>query len=454
MTTGAQIEDTIAAVATPPGRGAISIVRLSGPDVVQIVSRFVGERGIPAHAKLERRVITVPGTGDPLDEGMIVFFAGPNSYSGEDLVEFHLHGSPLLVSQLMTALFANGARLARPGEFTLRAFINGKKDLTQAEAVGDIIEARSLRGLSLAAGQLLGGISQTILELAGRLLTLVSQLEAELDFPEDVPEVTVEHLAGELGELGTQLRKLASSYDSVRAWKEGYKVVLAGATNVGKSSLFNALLGRDRAIVTEEAGTTRDYLEEYMPGAPVPVLLVDTAGIRRTESVAEQAGVSLSTDRIRTANLVFFVLDTTRSRGDEDDRIDALTSGVPRLTVVTKRDLAGVATVGHRTADALAVSSVTGEGIDALRDLVFSRAADELSTGDFAVSLTSRRQQDAVVRTLAVVDEALEQLEMIPRDIFTSRLKEALHHLSEVTGKGPVTEQILDEIFSSFCIGK
>jgi len=444
------VTDTIAAVATPQGRGAISIVRLSGPRAGEIALAFLGGKPLPAHGELTRYVIASPDSGEPLDEGMVVRFVPPHTYTGEEVVEFHIHGTPLLVSELLSHLFELGARLAKHGEFTLRAFANGKKDLTQAEAIGDLISARSLKGLKVAASQLLGGISREILKLSGILLETIARLEAELDFPDDVPELNYRELHQVLSELSGQLAGLAESYDSARLWKEGYRVVLAGAPNVGKSSLFNALLGRERAIVTEEAGTTRDYLEEFMDAGSVPVLLVDTAGLRRTASVAEKAGAAMSADRIREANLVLFLLDPTRPENREDDAIDRLTASCARIVVVTKADLPA----RENPDGAFRVSALTGAGVTQLKEELGRRAQEEAGADDFAVMLTSVRQRDAVVNAGRVTDEALALLDSVPRDIFTSRLREALHCLNEVTGKGPVTEQILDTIFSSFCIGK
>ena len=443
---------TIVALSTPPGRGAIAVVRLSGPGAREAAEKMVRNGRLPEAGRLERRVVVDPGTGEALDDGMVVFFAGPSSYTGDDVVEFHLHGSPLLVSVMLELLGKEGVRQARPGEFTLRAFVNGKKDLTQAEAVGDLVDARSIPGLKVAAGQALGGVGKAIRELAEKLLDTIATMEAELDFPEDIPETPSEQIGISLTDTRDRLQKLADSFDPAMRWKEGYRVALAGSPNAGKSSLFNALLGRERAIVTDEAGTTRDFLEEFLPGASTPVLLVDTAGIRNSGSKAEKAGVEHSKEQLQSADLVCLLKDPSREWNEEDEGLDLLTRNAPRLVIGAKCDLATVASGGPEPD--LSVSSRTGEGLAELESRLDELATTAADISGYEVLLTSRRQKDAVVAACRALTGVLEELQTAPRDILASAARQGLENLNEITGQGPVTDQILDRIFNTFCIGK
>lgn len=446
------LTDTIVALSTPPGKGAIAVVRLSGPGAKEAAEKMVRGGSLPEAGRLERKVVVDPGTKEALDDGMVVFFAGPSSYTGDDVVEFHLHGSPLLVSVVLELLGKEGVRQARPGEFTLRAFVNGKKDLTQAEAVSDLVDARSVPGLKVAADQALGGVGDAIRELAEGLLTVISTMEAELDFPEDIPETSSEQLGVSLTDIRDRLQRIADSFDPAMRWKDGYRVALAGSPNAGKSSLFNALLGRDRAIVTEEAGTTRDFLEEFLPCASMPILLVDTAGIRDSDSEAERAGVQHSMQQLESANLVCLLKDPTREWNEEDRGLDRLTRDVPRLVLGAKCDLATTGSGGPKID--LMVSSRSGEGLLELESKleVLAEAAADIS--GYEVLLTSRRQRDAVLAACRSLTGVLEELETAPRDILASAAREGLENLNEITGKGAVTDQILDRIFNTFCIGK
>ena len=446
------LTDTIVALSTPPGKGAIAVVRLSGPGAAAAVEGLLKPGRVPKPGRLERRVIADPETGEPLDDAMVVFFAGPASYTGDDVVELHLHGSPLLVSVVLELLAARDARLAKPGEFTLRAFANGKKDLTQAEAICDLVDARSVPGLKVAAGQVLGGVGETIRELAERLLDVIATMEAELDFPEDIPETPSGRLGESLSGIRDRLQRLADSFDRAVHWKEGYRVALTGSPNVGKSSLFNALLGRERAIVTQEAGTTRDFLEEFLPSTSTPVLLVDTAGIRDSVSQAEKAGVEHSIQQLESADLVCLLKDPSREWNEEDETLDRLSRDVPRLILGAKCDLATVALGGPETD--LSVSSKTGQGLAELESKLATLAEAAADISGFEVLLTSRRQKDAVLLACRALTGVLGELKDTPRDILASAARQGLESLNEITGTGPVTDQILDRIFNTFCIGK
>jgi len=389
---------------------------------------------------------------------MVAVFAPPHTYTGEPVVEFHLHGSPLLVSSLLTRLTRLGVRPARPGEFSLRAFIHGKRDLTQVEAINDLVAARSLPGLKLAAGQLVGTTRRAVEQLARDVLALASRLEAELDFPDDVPELPSRELRERFSVLVKALDRLASSYESARRCKEGFRVVLAGAPNVGKSSLFNALLNTPRAVVSREKGTTRDYLEEYLPDSPYPVLLVDMAGFRRGRSSAERSGVRFAGDQLSRADLVLLLVDSFGPGTEEDRELAARTRGRRRILCLTKSDLgAPPAQLVESLAvgdEVIPLSARTGSGLETLREALVGRAAGSAGEEQFEVMLTNQRQFDAVVSAGRSLREARARCDDVPRDILSSMVREGLHSLNEVTGRGAMTDQILEEIFSRFCIGK
>lgn len=449
--TAVSINDTIAAPATPAGHGAIAVVRLSGPQARRIAAGLLGGRTLPTAGRLAPRVLLAPDSGRPLDEALVVHGKGPNTYTGEDLVEFHVHGSPVVVEMLLRSLVFLGARLAKPGEFTLRAFLNDKKDLTQAEAVHDLISAASPAGATEAAAQVLGGVSRAVESLAARLLSVAAALEAELDFPDDVEPMPAGEISGELDDLRKELEILERSYESGRLRREGFRVVIAGPPNVGKSSLFNALLGHRRAIVSDEAGTTRDYLEEFLPAATAPVLLVDTAGLREARSAAERAGVELTGDLTGRADLILQLFEAPGGKTVPEPAGTA--AGRPTLRIQTKCDLRPFRKT-PATGTIFPISNVSGSGLEELRAEIIRRATSRLGEHDFPVLLTNRRHRDCVSQARMVLDDAVAAMHGLPRDVLASAVRGSLAHLNEITGKGPVTTQVLNEIFARFCIGK
>lgn len=448
------VTDTIVAMATPRGKSAIGIVRLTGPEARRLAEGLLGAGKTPEHGRLVRRVVRDPATGEALDEGMVAAFYAPDSYTGDDLVEFHLHGSPVLLGEVLDLLLRAGARIAAPGEFTLRAFVNGKKDLSQAEAVHELVEARSVKGLKLAAGQVLGRVSDEINRISDELLAVAAALEAELDFPDDIEDMGDDELRQAVEGIARQLEALAASYDRAMTWREGFRVVLVGTPNVGKSSLFNALLGRERSIVTREAGTTRDFIEEFMPRSQAPVLLVDTAGIRPADCAAETAGVGLTRENVEAADLVLLLADQARPWQAADEELAQWTASLPGVVVGTKADLSVGRQPEGAPAPDLTVSTVTGQGVEPLRRLLSMTAEQRVSLDPGEVLVTSKRQLDAIVACNRTLVEALDALSSAPRDIVSSVVRRGLQSLGEVTGKGAVTDQVLEEIFSNFCIGK
>lgn len=443
--------DTIVAPATPAGQGAIHVIRISGPDAAATLAPFLGDGKLPGPGRHGLRTLVDPATGQCLDQALVLNFKAPNSLTGEDVVELHIHGSPMLRQELLALLTGAGLRFASPGEFTLRAFLNGKQDLTRAEAVHDLIEARSSQALRLAAQQLHGGLAEAIGTLREALLETATHLEAELDFPEDVQPLPQEKLSVALDRHVEELARQGGSFGAGQLWREGYRVVLVGAPNAGKSALFNALLGTQRAIVTTEAGTTRDYLEEMLPDSAYPVVLVDTAGLREADSMAERAGVGRSLQQVERASLLLVLEDSSiAAEPDGQDYVTGLPPR-PRWAIQTKADLPRRRE--HR-AGALAVSTVTGEGLDQLREGLLERSAAALGEEPPSGALTNLRQRDAVRQALQIMRQVQREVVTLPRDILASQIRAALSHLGQVSGQRAMSEEILDRIFGQFCIGK
>ncbi len=443
--------DTIVAPATPAGRGAIHVIRLSGPEATTALRPFLANGDLPLPGRHGLRTLVDPATRLPLDQALVLSFKAPHSLTGEDVVELHLHGSPMLLQELLALLTGAGLRLASPGEFTLRAFLNGKQDLTRAEAVHDLIEARSPQALRLAAQQLHGGLAETISTLREALLNTATQLEAELDFPDDVDQLPQEDLARTLDLHVTELARQSASFNSGQLWREGFRVVLVGAPNAGKSALFNALLGTDRSIVTTEAGTTRDYLEEMLPDSPSPVVLVDTAGLRAADSAAEQAGVLRSLKQVEGASLLLVLEDSSCAPGPGEISFLETLPPRPRWHIATKADLPLQRAC---PAESLAVSTITRAGLDLLRQGLITRAAEALGESPPSGALTNLRQLGAIHQAQLIMSRIQLEMATLPRDILATQLRAALAHLGEVSGQRAMSEEILDRIFGQFCIGK
>ncbi len=449
--------DTIAAVATPSGTGGIAVVRISGDKAHHAALCLLGGRRLGRPGALVRRVLVDPTSGEPLDEGMVVRFDAPRSYTGEDVVELHVHGSPLLCQRLIQLLVHAGVRPARAGEFSLRGFLNGRRTLNEAEAVPDLFAARSLASLTQAVRRLTGELHRPLDALEARLLSLVARVEADLDFPEDVPQERWPELHRTIEDCANTCRRLLEGIHRARSLRTGYRVALAGPPNAGKSSLFNALLGRNRSIVTPEAGTTRDYIEEMLPDTRIPIVLVDTAGLRPGIGVAEGEGIMRSHTQIEAAHLVLVLRDARWPATDVGHA--GLPEAAPERVrfVATHTDLAGTGE-GAGTEDVTSaefrVSSVSGEGIQELRGALMDLASQELGCDDTSPTLSGPRQEHHVRKALEALETALADGEDLPEDILASLLRESLTHLRWISGRGDVSEEILEEIFSRFCIGK
>jgi tRNA modification GTPase len=458
--TSETVADTIAAISTPPGRGGIGIVRLSGPEAVSIAVQLVSLRQPLEHGRARLADVLDAADGQAerdkrIDEALVTFFGAPHSYTAEDLVEIAAHGSPVVLELLLRRALALGARLAEPGEFTQRAFLSGRMDLTQAEAVRDLIEAQTLTQARQAASQMGGALSRRVAPVKQSLVELIALLEAGIDFAEDDIDVTPEaEIARRIAELTPTLTALEASFARGRLVHDGLSLAIVGRPNAGKSSLFNRLVERERAIVTATPGTTRDTVSERISLEGIPLELVDTAGLREGREEAEQLGIARSREALADAALVLVVLDATLPLNDEEHRLLEAVQGRPALAALNKCDLkeenSPVAEVGG--VPALRTSALTGEGIPALRERILA-----LATGGAASEpgmLTSLRHHQAIITTLAALaDAAQANANAIPHEMILLDLYRALWALDSLTGQ-TTSDDILNLIFSTFCIGK
>jgi tRNA modification GTPase len=459
-------EDTIAAIATPLGSGGLGVIRVSGPAALSVADRLfrssVPLSQVPSHTL--HHGLLVDGE-EPLDDAVAAVFRGPRSYTGEDVVELSCHGSPALLRRALAACLASGARIAGPGEFTRRAFLNGRMDLAQAEAVAALVAARSEEVRRWSLHQLRGGLSVRIKELRGRVLDALARLEAALDFSEDeVPEFTREDIVRTISALLGEVDALLSTADRGRLFREGLKAVLAGRPNTGKSSLFNALLDSDRAIVHESPGTTRDVLEESLTVEGLPVTLTDTAGLRAGTEPVEAEGVSRARKALEGADVALWVLDASKPLRPEDLRAaDTVRKAIAvfnkmdlvRLGPSEKADLdrsarAAVPAVGR----SVFVSARTGEGLDDLRKALASLPAAEGRDAAEGPTLIVDRHIVLVREASAALARCLRAAQAGEREeCLAVDLRRALNALDQISGTD-VSDDVLNAIFSKFCVGK
>lgn len=453
--------DTIAAIATPPGCGGIGIVRVSGPLASAIAdsvfSRTPGG-GLDSHRLYYGRFLS-PDSGSLIDEGMAVLMRAPRSYTREDVLELHCHGGYLVVRSVLQACVSAGARLADPGEFTRRAFLNGRIDLSQAESVIDVINSRTDAALALAQRHREGYLGRELEQIRSQVAEALAILEAYIDFPEDDLDPATQLLVSQ--RITAASENVASLVDSFRFGKvlrEGVSVLLAGKPNVGKSSLLNALACEERAIVSALPGTTRDMIEEIINVDGLPIRIIDAAGIRRHHSdEVELEGIRRTLGKLSEADLVLFLADATAPLDDDDTEILQALSGKPFITVLTKSDLPRLLDVGSLPAccGLVEVSSRSGLGLDLLRSRLYdffvqdsSRPADDLA------AISNVRHRDVLVRSAIALDLfALHQGQGLSPDLLAVDLRDALSSLGEITG-ATTPDAVLDLIFSTFCIGK
>jgi tRNA modification GTPase len=451
------LDDTIVAIATPPGRGGIGVVRLAGPESKAIAGqmlRFSGGRELEA-SRAHFGELVECASGEHIDEVVATWFAAPHSYTTDEIVEISCHGSPVVLRRVVEMAIEQGARLAEPGEFTQRAFLNGRLDLTQAEAVRDLIDAQTLYQAKVAARQLKGSLSRIVQPIKETLIALIAKLEAGIDFAEDdVAVLPGDAILGAIGEISVQLRGLEASFAFGKVVHEGLTLAIVGRPNVGKSSLFNHLVEDERAIVTALPGTTRDLVTETVALGGIPVRLVDTAGIREALDEAESLGIRKSTEALADADLVLVVLDASTGLGKVDCELLSDVAGRAAIVVRNKADLG-------KTGELLPVanltevrtSALTGEGIPELRSEIL-RTLRGSAAEDGGAMLTNLRQQGQVQSALNDLAAALSSVQnAVPHEMILLDLYSALHALDELTG-ATTADDILNLIFSTFCIGK
>ncbi len=453
-------QDTICAVSTPPGAGGIGIIRISGGAAIGTAFQIFKPRRdknlttAPSHSVLYGHVID-PHSGETVDEALLIVMRAPSTYTREDVVEIHCHGGMMPLWRTLGLCVSAGARQAEPGEFTKRAFLNGRIDLAQAEAVMDIIGAKTDLSLRAANEQLLGGLSGEIAALRDRLLSLIAAVEAGIDFPEeDIETGTGQPLADEADGLLAAVDSLLSSYAYGRILRDGFATAIVGKPNVGKSSLLNALLKQNRAIVTEVPGTTRDVLEEYLNIADVPLKILDTAGIRHSHDIVEQEGVRRSIGAIASADIVLFVLDGSQSFTAEDRRVMDELQGKHVIATINKSDLPRRLEKLKEPVAQVSVSCRTGEGLDDLKRALSDQVKQGTISSREHVWAVNQRHKTALEQTQDSLQKALESITSgLSPEFISLDLRGALDSLGLIIG-ATYTEDILERIFNDFCIGK
>ena len=466
--------DTIIALATPSGIGAIGLIRLSGPDAISLVNEVFGGKDLSIQHSHTIHFGTIKDEKQVLDEVLVSLFIGPRSYTREHVVEISTHGSAFIIESIIKLLVRKGARPANPGEFTLRAFLNGQLDLSQAEAVADLIASNSQASHQVAMQQMRGGFSSELQHLRDQLIHFASMIELELDFgEEDVEFANRDDLKGLIYQIQRILHRLIQSFEQGNVMKNGVPVVIAGKPNVGKSTLLNALLNEERAIVSEIAGTTRDTVEDHMIIGGINFRFIDTAGIRDTEDIIEAKGVERTHEKIKQAKLIIYLVDPEQDVEEILEQMKYLESlGIPFLTVVNKKDLANadfreqlesevrsLKSADHtsylipQTPDLIFISARNKEGIDLLQQEILRKVnLHAINTDDVLVS--NIRHLEALQKTEESLKRVLQNIDQpISSDFLASDIKQALYYLGEITGQ-VTTDDLLETIFSKFCIGK
>ncbi|HEY1464315.1 MAG TPA: tRNA uridine-5-carboxymethylaminomethyl(34) synthesis GTPase MnmE [Terriglobales bacterium] len=467
------LDDTIVAIATPAGRGGIGVVRLAGPEARSIVAPMLrlkhalepgraifGELIDPSTARVEA---VAPGylendTAVRIDEVVVTYFAKPHSYTTDDVIEISAHGSPIILRQVVELCLERGARLAEPGEFTMRAFLNGRMDLTQAEAVRDLIDSQTLYQAKVAAQQLDGALSRRVQPIKQKLVELIATLEAGIDFAEDdISVLPGEQILRRIADVRQPLQELANSFAYGKIVHEGLTLAIVGRPNVGKSSLFNRLVERERAIVTATPGTTRDLVTETVSIGGIPVKLVDTAGIRHALDEAESIGIKKSLEALADADLILIVLDASQETSQEDKDLMAQAAQRSAIVVQNKADLDGSAKnaeLSHHTVHTVRTSALTGDGIAQLRQEILGHVTGDAGIQAESGFLTSARHKSLVENSLHALEAAQTAVRnQIPHEMLLLDLYNSLRPLDEITG-ATTTDDILNLIFSKFCIGK
>lgn len=447
--------DTIVALTTPLGRSGIAVIRLSGGDSLRITRILTDDENFaPKPRVVSLKKIYELESEEIIDEAVITYFQSPQSFTGEDVIEISCHGSPIVIRQIIDLCLKLDARLAEPGEFSLRALSNGRMDLSQAEAIRDLIDAQTIASAKQSVRQLRGEVSNRLQPIKDDLLNVIVILESSIEFVEDdLPDFQSENIKETLSAISSKLKKFASTFKAGNLLREGIKVALVGRPNVGKSSLFNALIGDERAIVTEIAGTTRDQLHEKISIRGVPVSLIDTAGVRETSDTVEIIGVERAKRVMADADLVIALIDGSESLTVEDEKILSLVDDLTSIIAINKFDLKQQIGNLNRKSELIHISAKTGAGLDLLRDkILLPFASQELESSGFLVS--DARHYDLLIRSISEINESLKLLDnKLSEEIILVGMHNSLGFLGEITGE-TTTEAMLTRIFSTFCIGK
>ncbi|WP_300328246.1 tRNA uridine-5-carboxymethylaminomethyl(34) synthesis GTPase MnmE [Fusobacterium sp.] len=453
--------DTIAAISTPRGEGGIGIVRLSGDESLNILEKIFKPKSNKKIKDIKSYTINYGHIFDGenlVDEVLVSVMKAPNTYTREDIVEINCHGGYLITERVLELVLKNGAKIAETGEFTRRAFLNGRLDLTQAEAVIDLIHGKTEKSISLSLNNLRGDLKEQIHYLKKILLDVAAHVNVVLDYPEEgVDEPIPDHLIGELHNVKDTITRLVESYDKGKMIKEGIKTAIVGKPNVGKSSLLNSILREERAIVTSIAGTTRDTIEEIINIKGIPLIMVDTAGIRETRDEVENIGVQKSKKVLKEADLVLFVMDSSRELSDEDKEIYDNIQGEKVIGILNKIDMEKKLDVSNlsKVKKWIEISALENIGIDNLENEIYKFIISEnIEDSSEKLIITNIRHKSALEKTKKAIENIFETIDMgYPMDLIAVDLNDALDSLSEVTGEIS-SEDLLDHIFSNFCVGK
>ena len=457
------IDDTIAAIATAPGEGGIGIIRISGEKSLQVAqSIFKSKSGKMIKDYNARTLIygTVVDNEKVIDEVLVAYMKGPNSYTAEDVIEINCHGGFISVKKILELILSKGVRLAEAGEFTKRAFLNGRIDLSQAEAIIDVIKSKTDMAHEVAQSQLEGSLAKKIKDLRMNVTEVLAHLEVSIDFAEeDVEEITYQTLEEKALELRNEIKKLYDTAESGKILRDGLKTVIVGKPNVGKSSLLNSILGENRAIVTDIAGTTRDVIEEFVNIKGIPLKIVDTAGIRETEDVVEKIGVEKSRESFSTADLVIMVLDASRKLSEEDMEIFESLKNKKTIVLLNKMDLEPQIELEKieefvNSEDIIKISALKHQGIEELQDKIEAMVYHGSVKNSSNLMITNSRHKDALFKAYESINDAISAIEQrMPYDFIEVDFKNIWDYLGYINGD-TVREDLLDTIFANFCIGK
>lgn len=457
------IDDTIAAIATAPGEGGIGIIRISGEKSLQVAqSIFKSKSGKMIKDYNARTLIygTVVDNEKVIDEVLVAYMKGPNSYTAEDVIEINCHGGFISVKKILELILSKDVRLAEAGEFTKRAFLNGRIDLSQAEAIIDVIKSKTDMAHEVAQSQLEGSLAKKIKDLRMNVTEVLAHLEVSIDFAEeDVEEITYQTLEEKALEFRNEIKKLYDTAESGKILRDGLKTVIVGKPNVGKSSLLNSILGENRAIVTDIAGTTRDVIEEFVNIKGIPLKIVDTAGIRETEDVVEKIGVEKSRESFSTADLVIMVLDVSRKLSEEDMEILESLKNKKTIVLLNKMDLEPQIELEKieefvNSEDIIKISALKHQGIEELQDKIEAMVYHGSVKNSSNLMITNSRHKDALFKAYESINDAISAIEQrMPYDFIEVDFKNIWDYLGYINGD-TVREDLLDTIFANFCIGK